>query len=164
MADDPSYDPLRPHVHEPNPTPPNQDSSFDLILPNNYRLRSDASLLHTLKRSSVPGCYIVSTGHGTSGPFEFEGVALIDYLMNQLKSFDSLSSVEVLSADGFGTRITIDELNNPSSLGLVLLADTVNGRPLTRNEGLVRLIVPGEMVDALRQVKWIAHIIVRGYG
>jgi DMSO/TMAO reductase YedYZ molybdopterin-dependent catalytic subunit len=91
----------------------------------------------------------------------FEGVALLDYLISQLNSLDGVSSVEVLSADGFGTRITIDELNNPPSSGLVLLADTVNGQPLTRNEGLVRLIVPGEKDDALRQVKWIAHLIVR---
>lgn len=161
MSDDPSYDPLRPHVHEPNPTPPNQDSAFDLILPDSSRLRSAASMLHTLTRSYVPGCYIVSTGHGTSGPFVFEGFALLDYLKSQLNSLDSLSNVEVVSADGFGARITMDELNNPTEAGLILLADTVNGRPITRNEGLVRLIVPGEKDDALRQVKWIAHITAK---
>ncbi len=118
-------------------------------------------MLHSLTRSSVPGCYIVSTGHGTSGPFDFEGVALLDYLISQLKSLEGFSHVEVVSADGFGTRITVDELKDPAATGLIILADTVNGRPITRIEGLVRLIVPGEKDDALRQVKWIAHITVR---
>ena len=36
-----------------------------------------------------------------------------------------------------------------------------DGQPLTRDAGLVRLIVPSETDDALRQVKWISHIEVR---
>ena len=40
----------------------------------------------------------------------------------------------------------------------ILLAHSIDGRPLTRAEGLVRLIVPAETDEALRQVKWVAEI------
>ena len=43
----------------------------------------------------------------------------------------------------------------------VLLALEVDGRPLEREDGLVRLIMPNENEDALRQVKWIEKIRVR---
>jgi hypothetical protein len=38
------------------------------------------------------------------------------------------------------------------------LALACDGKPLTRTQGLVRLIVPQEDDDALRQVKWVAGI------
>ncbi|MCB0075748.1 MAG: molybdopterin-dependent oxidoreductase [Caldilineaceae bacterium] len=41
-----------------------------------------------------------------------------------------------------------------------LLAITLDGQPLTREQGLVRLIVPTETDDALKQVKWVAEIVV----
>jgi hypothetical protein len=71
------------------------------------------------------------------------------------------SEVEVISADGFGNRVTAGELVAPHPAGPILLADEVDGRPLGRHEGLVRLIVPNEKDDALRQVKWVGRIIVR---
>ena len=42
----------------------------------------------------------------------------------------------------------------------MLLAYTLDGAPLTREQGLVRLIVPSEIDDALRQVKWLAMITI----
>ena len=65
--------------------------------------------------------------------------------------------MEVVSADGFGTRALHTELAEPTSRP-VILAHTLDGRPLTRAGGLVRLIVPSETDDALRQVKWVAHV------
>jgi DMSO/TMAO reductase YedYZ molybdopterin-dependent catalytic subunit len=42
----------------------------------------------------------------------------------------------------------------------VLLAYMLDGAPLARGQGLVRLIVPSETDDALRQVKWLATITI----
>jgi hypothetical protein len=36
----------------------------------------------------------------------------------------------------------------------------LNGQPLTRAQGLIRLIVPAETDDALRQVKWVTQIVI----
>jgi hypothetical protein len=36
----------------------------------------------------------------------------------------------------------------------------LDGAALTREQGLVRLIVPSERDDALRQVKWLATITI----
>jgi hypothetical protein len=36
-----------------------------------------------------------------------------------------------------------------------------DGQKLTRRQGLVRLIVPREKDDALRQVKWVGRIVIR---
>ena len=44
--------------------------------------------------------------------------------------------------------------------GVPLLALEIDGRPLSRAQGLVRLVVPGETDDALRQVKWVSEIRV----
>ena len=67
--------------------------------------------------------------------------------------------VDLVSADGFGTRLTPADLaaedERPS-----LLAYMQDGVPLTRAQGLVRLIVPSETDDALRQVKWLATITI----
>ena len=63
----------------------------------------------------------------------------------------------VMSADGFGARVSADELRRETARP-ILLALAANGRPLSRADGLVRLIVPGETDDALRQVKWVSEI------
>jgi hypothetical protein len=69
--------------------------------------------------------------------------------------------VDVLSADGFGNRVVIEELESESGGRPILLATKRDGKPITRAEGLVRLIVPSETDDALRQVKWIEYLEVR---
>lgn len=65
---------------------------------------------------------------------------------------------EVISGDGFGTRLSRAELEREPSDRCCLLALEIDGRPMSRAEGLVRLIVPSEREDALRQVKWIGQI------
>ena len=105
--------------------------------------------------SQSPDCYIVSTGHGTSGPFSFTGVRLRDFVEQHWPG--AWTQVEVVSGDGFGTRASRAELTVPTTRP-ALLAHTRDRRPLTRADGLVRLIVPGEIDDALRQVKWVAHV------
>ncbi len=164
------YDPLAPHAHEPNPLPPSPDADFTVHLPDGVAHHIDPAWLrgqdlgrpdtlpaHLAKAEqvTVPDCYIVSTGHGTSGPFAFTGIRLLD-LVELLWPRD-WAQAEVVSADGFGTRARRTELIEPTSRP-VILAHSRDGQPLTRADGLVRLIVPSETDDALRQVKWVAHM------
>jgi DMSO/TMAO reductase YedYZ molybdopterin-dependent catalytic subunit len=117
--------------------------------------------LRRLPHAQLDDCYIVSTGHGTSGPFRFGGAILADLLGDVLTAAGGADlwwrHVDLVSADGFGTRLTPGDLaadvQRPP-----LLAYELNGAPLTRARGLVRLVVPTETDDALRQVKWLARI------
>ena len=68
--------------------------------------------------------------------------------------------MEVISADGFGTRIRRHEIEGVTDRP-ILLATAMNDTALTRRQGLIRLIVPSETDDALRQVKWVGRINVR---
>lgn len=153
------------HPHEPNPAPPSPDAAFVVRLSAALSVESvsqttwQAADLHRLPYTLVRDCYIVSTGHGTSGPFSFGGVRLLDFMANL--GIDAWQQVDVISADGFGTRLTrhmlaADPLHHPS-----LLAYMRNDQPLRREDGLVRLIVPTEKDDALKQVKWVAEMVVR---
>ena len=166
------HDPLAPHSHEPNPLPPSPDADLTVHLPDGSAQRITPAALRSLEfvptgrlpvpsacamQITLPNCYIVSTGHGTSGPFAFTGLRLLD-LVDLLWTGD-WTQVEVVSGDGFGTRALRTELTQPTQRPAVL-AHTLDGQPLSRAEGLVRLIVPSETDDALRQVKWVAHVRV----
>ena len=155
-------DPLNPHSHDPNPEPPSADPTIILTLPDGRSNAITIQYLQTLSTQTLSGCYIVSTGHGTSGPFTFSGTALHTLINDQTAEHPNFAQVEVISGDGFGTRVTKAELDQQPNLSRpILLAWQINGRPLTRQEGAVRLIVPSETDDALRQVKWIGRINVR---
>jgi hypothetical protein len=144
-----------PHSHNPNPTPPSADPTIIVVLPTDEgRLTPDD--LNAMPQQAVPDCYIVSTGHGTSGPFIFGGVPLVQLLECYGGRW---SAADVISADGFRTRIVRDEMNAATTRP-ILLATMIDGRALAREEGLVRLIVPSETDDALRQVKWVSEIRV----
>ncbi len=151
------HDPLAPHEHEPNPLPPSPNAELTLHLPDGSVRDVGPAYLRGLDAFTVPDCYIVSTGHGASGPFAFSGVRLLDLV--DLHWSGAWTQVEVVSGDGFGTRASRAELTAPTTRP-VLLAHTRDRQPLTRADGLVRLIVPGEVDDALRQVKWVAHVRV----
>jgi len=151
-------DPLQPHAHEPNPEPPTTDPTITLTLPDGHEQKLTVFDLQKLPQQSISDCYIVSTGHGTSGPFTFTGPTLCQFI-NTFVS-EPWTQVEVISADNFGNRVWRQELEAPYSTRPILLAYKVNGRPLTRQEGLIRLIVPSETDDALRQVKWVQQIRV----
>ena len=153
-----THDPLQPHAHDPNPEPPSADATFGLYTPNGRLQTITVSNLRALPKTAVSNCFIVSTGHGTTGPFTFGGVALLDFVQAYVS--DSWSQVEVVSADGFGNRVLADELIHPIGAGIILLAYEMDKRPLIRKNGLVRLIVPSERDDALRQVKWVGTIRV----
>ncbi len=152
-------DPYRPHSHEPNPAPPSPDPTFELVQGDEQIEQISIQQLQQLSTTTLADCYIVSTGHGTSGPFTFSGVTLIDFLRAFVT--EPYTQVEVISADGFGNRVMAEEMLNPEGGIQILLAYMIDGQPLTRNQGLVRMIVPSESDDALRQVKWIGKIRVR---
>jgi hypothetical protein len=156
-----SHDLLRPHAHEPNPEPPSDDPSFVLTAPDGTETRVTVAALERLPQTSVPNCYIVSTGHGTSGPFTFSGVQLLDLIQHYLPVEMAWSQVEVISADGFGNRVLAEELWQPDPAGPVVLSYRVDGQPMTRRQGLVRMVAPSERDDALRQVKWVGRVVVR---
>lgn len=148
------------HAHDPNPAPPSLESDFRVQLPGRQTLSYDVADLRQMMTTTVANCTIVSTGHGTSGPFTFTGVRLRDFLDAILPAAQAWQIVDVISDDGFGTRLTRLDLTQEPTHHPALLAHTLDGKPLTREKGLVRLIVPTETDDALRQVKWIAQIIV----
>ena len=167
MSDAHAHDPLQPHSHDPNPEPPSPDPTFTLSTPGGEgaqqrQVTVTVDDLRALPLTHVPDCYIVSTGHGTSGPFTLGGIRLLDLVTHHVA--EPWSEVEVLSADGFGNRVYREELENPDPAGPILVAHSVDGRLMTREEGLVRLIVPSEKDDALRQVKWVGRINVRRTG
>ena len=164
---------LHGHAHEPNPLPPGGDGDFVVRVPGREEFRFTVAALARLPYTEIEGCLIVSTGHGTSGPFTFGGVRLDALLAHVLGSAEGLAAgqaagqaagpehwqyADVISADGFGTRLTPVDLANLTSGRPALLAWQRDGQPLTRAQGLVRLVVPDEHDDALRQVKWIARI------
>lgn len=154
-----SDDPLRPHAHEPNPLPPDDDVAIVVRLPDGRFLTLTVDDLKAMPYSEASDCYIVSTGHGTSGPFTFGGVSIGD-LMQAVLAGEQWDELEVISADGFGNRIFREEVRDEGQTAVspMLLAYTKNNQPLTRQQGLVRLIVPSEKKDALRQVKWVRHL------
>jgi hypothetical protein len=154
------HDPLRPHAHDPNPEPPSADPSFVFIHPAGQLEQITVGDLEQLPQSRVANCYIVSTGHGTSGPFTFTGARLLDLIKSRLDDGVSWSQVEVISVDGFGNRVRREELEQPDPAGPILLSTVMDGHKMTRSQGLVRLIVPSEKDDALRQVKWVGSVRV----
>lgn len=150
---------LQPHSHDPNPAPPSPDPNLVILLPNGTKQRIQVEHLYKLPAISLEDCYIVSTGHGTTGPFNFIGPTLLSLIQACTQQTD-WNVVEVVSGDGFGTRVTAKELNSPADSGPMILAYSINGQPMEREQGLVRLIVPSERDDALRQVKWVDQIRV----
>lgn len=150
-------DPLQPHAHDPNQEIPVGDGSFELLWGNGRKQTITVADLQQLPFTEVDDCYIVSTGHGTTGPFTFGGVTLFDFIDRYVAV--AWQEIEVVSVDGFGNRVYAQEIINPRAQP-VLLSYAMDGRPMTRNEGLVRMIVPQEKDDALRQVKWIGQIRV----
>ncbi|HMN29383.1 MAG TPA: hypothetical protein PKE45_14635, partial [Caldilineaceae bacterium] len=101
---------LHGHAHEPNPAAPTTTTAFTLAQPAMLPRTLDVADLLALPATTISDCYIVSTGHGTSGPFCFTGVRLCDLLEHLIGQSTPWNQVDVVSADGFGTRILRNEL------------------------------------------------------
>jgi len=149
---------LTSYSHDPNPEPPSQDPTIQFQLPSGKEKIVDLALLQSLTPVTVSDYYIVSTGHGTSGPFTFTGVkleVLINHCMQQDE--ETWSYAHVISADGFGTQVLAQEVADQETM---LFAYALDGAEMSREQGLVRLIVPSERDDALRQVKWVSEVVL----
>lgn len=147
---------LHTHAHEPNLVVPPGDGSFRLVSGARTR-RITLAFLAGLPHFEIDRCFIVSTGHGVSGPFRFGGVRLVDLV--RLASVDeNFDHVDVVASDGYGTRLTRAEILGAPAARPPLLALTIDDRPLSREAGLVRLIVPTEVDDALKQIKWVENV------
>lgn len=157
---DHTHDPLRPHRHDPNYEIPLGNGNFTLELPNGEIRAVTVDKLRDLPYWELANCYIVSTGHGTSGPFTFGGTRLIDLIEAYVEGTTEWQEVEVISGDGFGNRLYRIELAQYETQHPPLLAYRKDNALLTRADGLVRLIVPTERDDALRQVKWVNEVRV----
>ena len=151
-------DPLRPHSHEPNPIVPVGDGTFVLRVGNGRAHTITPADLWAFTAVTVENCFIVSTGHGSSGPFAYSGVRLLDLVLHFAPG--DWSQVVVVSTDGFGNRVMRVELEQADAAGPILLAFARDGKLLSREQGLVRLIVPSERDDALRQIKWVEEITI----
>ena len=138
------------HAHDPNPNPHSADPAFVLSRPEHPPLSISPANLLALPVTTFENCYIISTGHGISGPFSFSGVTLSQLIDHYAPA--GWSAAQIVGGDGFGAMVTVGEF------GQALLAHTRNGRPLGRQQGLIRLIIPSEQDDALRQVKWVSQI------
>ena len=145
-------DPLQPHSHNNNELPPNDDPTLTVIRPNNKRTTYTLTTLATLPQSQLT--YSFATDHGIHGPYLLSGVALRDLVGDAV-----FSEIEVVSADGFGNRIFAAELGEDRP---ILLCTHSDGQPLQRKNGLVRLVVPSEIDNALRQIKWVNLIRLKG--
>jgi len=153
--------PLEPHGHDPNPNPPSDDPTLSLNLADRKEVQIAVQSLQHLSRTTLANCTIVSTGHGTSGPFAFSGVPLIHLISAYIPKKSDWDLVEVIIGDGIGTRILKEELLIRQLVNSIILADSIDSRPMTGEQGLIRLFFPGETDDALRQVKWVKKIILR---
>ena len=145
-----------PHSHHPSPNPLGNDAALTLYV-GLQAIRLTSNDLADLPQSTVNNGYIVSTVHGTSGPFAFEGVQILE-LANHYTN-NTWVYIDIVSGDGFRTRLTRAALATMGERPALLVLK-IDGRPLRRDEGLIRLIVPNEKEDALQQVKWVSDIRV----
>ncbi len=142
-------DPLQPDHHHNNQRPPDDDTTISVINPDGAQLDFSLATLVSFPQSELT--YSFSTDHGKHGPYRLSGVALRDIFVGL-----TFTVAEVLSADAYGTRIYAHEINRSDQP--ILLCTHKDGHLIGRNEGLIRLIVPSETDNALRQIKWVRHI------
>lgn len=150
-----NHDPLQPHSHDNNEAPPDENLDLLLIEPNGRKHPIPAGTLPTYPQSIIPH-YEYTTDHGKHGPYKLSGVALLDLINHHITA--AWAEVEILSADGFGNRVFKAELEANTAEEPILLCTATNDRPLTRAEGAIRLVVPSETDNALRQIKWVQTI------
>lgn len=145
-----------PRSHEPHPFPPSGNADLRVTGPDLKPLVFAVADLRRLPAIAQTDCFIVSTGHGASGPFRFEGPTLATLAFHC--GITDFAGVRVAGGDGFFTLLTAPETTEARTGSTAMLALTRDGMALTREQGLVRLVVPTEKRDALKQIKWVSHI------
>jgi DMSO/TMAO reductase YedYZ molybdopterin-dependent catalytic subunit len=93
----------------------------------------------------------------------YEGVALAEVLKSAGVSFDGhprsrISSYVLIEApDGYRVILSLAEVDPAVSDRLVLLADRVDGKPLSAEAGPYRLVIPGDKIP-VRSVRQVIRI------
>lgn len=147
-----AHDPLQPHRHDNNLVIPGENTSIGLFINEEQTATLTLDSLATYPQRALT--YSYTTDHGPHGPYVLRGVALSGVISAEI--LPRITEIEVISADGFGNRIYANELHD--SERPILLCTHSNGQPLSRQHGLIRLVVPSETDNALRQIKWVATI------
>lgn len=140
--------------------PPGDDPTFRLVLPNGRQRVWNVADLLALPPTILPA-YTFVTDHGAHGPYRLQGAALRDVVA---AVWDGVwQEAEVVSADGYSNRVQREEVEggNSAEIAPILLCYAANDQPLTRRHGLIRLVVPSETDNALRQIKWVHAIRLR---
>lgn len=143
---------MRPERHHNTTTPPDADETLFLSW-NGGSLKLSLPELKTYPQTNYAYSYV--TNHGNHGPYQLTGVSLRDLITAEVMA--DWSEVTVLSADGFGNRLSRDEVLTQPPPMLYYLSD---GGLLSRQNGLIRLVVPSEIDNALRQIKWVREVQV----
>jgi DMSO/TMAO reductase YedYZ molybdopterin-dependent catalytic subunit len=100
------------------------------------------------------------------GDTTYEGVLLYDILMQagaplgkQLMGKALASYVLAEARDGYQVVYTLTELDPSFTGNKIIVADTINGKPLFQYQGPFRLVVPGEK-KAARSIRMLEKISV----
>lgn len=153
-----SSDPWAPTEHHNNTLSPAGDASITFSLPDGRQSIWTVDDLRKLPHTVLPAYYF-STDHGRHGPYRLEGVALRAAIAAAWP--EGWVELLVEGADGYGNRVRRGEVEDSAESAPILLCFASNGQPLTRAQGLVRLVVPGETDNALRQIKWVRRLLLR---
>jgi Oxidoreductase molybdopterin binding domain len=135
------------------------EESLDLLgdLPHPHRM--EAAALHQLPRMEVrttdphdPGKEIVYAGIPLMEVLKAGGL-LLDSSMAGIRDIVAMT-VLVAASDGYRAAFALAELEPELTDGVILLADTKDGQPLSPREGPFRIIVPGEK----RPARWVRQV------
>ncbi len=92
----------------------------------------------------------------------FEGVALVEVLRlagvefgEKLRGKSLALFLVVDAADGYRAVFALPELDPAFTDGIVILADSRDGKALPESEGHWRIVVPGEK----RQARWVRQVV-----
>lgn len=154
-------DPFQPHSHDNNPLPPDDDTTIQVILFGAPPLQITLSQLKNEFPQAIIPAYQYTTDHGVHGPYRLRGVALGSLIARFIDANQSWHEAEVVSADGFGNRVYAEEADPNLPGDPILLCYASNDTDLPRAHGLVRLVVPSEIDNALRQIKWVREIRIK---
>jgi len=116
--------------------------------------------------AKMPRTSVTVPGEGTDETTTYEGVLLYDILKEagaplgkQLMGKALASYVLAEARDGYQVVYTLAELDPSFTGNKIIVADTINGKPLFQYQGPLRLVVPGEK-KAARSIRMLEKITV----
>jgi DMSO/TMAO reductase YedYZ molybdopterin-dependent catalytic subunit len=124
-------------------------------------LQLTATDLSKMKRATA----MLKDRDGSNRPYS--GVAVLDILNlagvttgKQLRGENLAKYMIVKCADGYEVLFSLAELDTGFSDKIVILADSMEGKPLQAGKGPLRLIMPGEKVPA-RSCFQVTEFVIR---